>query len=129
MKAFNRRKTPREIRLFLTKGKKLSFTKTETYTRYTGENTTCSDNGVFRYSKGKVHRIIGSAFKIRSLYNEWVTVCKINGVGWRIKHFEDIHSVKIKDLGLIRKDFSNKNFDKNLFKIVSALRAYKKSLI
>lgn len=117
MKAFNKRKLSSEIRLFLTKGQKIHLVKgTPDYQgRQSFKLTT--ENG-----KKAIH---GTAFGIRHFYKEWSRITKTYGVGCRIENFEEIHNLKIKDLKLERIDFSNKNYDKNLFKIVSALRVYK----
>lgn len=108
MKAFNKRKLPREHRLFLTKCKKLSF-------------TTITDSDVIRvYRKDGVKYLQGK--KLGTFYEQFMKLVKENGKNYRIKFIEDRHNVKIEDIGLSRRDFTVKNHDMN--KIYRALERY-----
>lgn len=129
MKAFNSRKLPKEHRLFLKKGKKLSFTICEKYEDSEGVVRNFIENGIIKiYKKDGLTFALGGTFKVRKFYNQYNKLVKSNGKNFRIKHFEERLGTKIENLGLKRSDFSEKRYRKNINKIYKAITEYREGV-
>lgn len=118
MKAFNRRKTCKEHYLFKNKFRKISFTNKD------------GGIGVFRVRKleDNNYTIFGNDFAMRYCFKEIkkILIGSRDGLSITefIKLFEKTHNIKIKNIGLTRKDFSKNDVEKML----SSLKAWKASL-
>lgn len=126
MRAFNKRKLPREHRLFLTRGKELNFTRTERCVYYSNQETTYTESTKIRITKcNKVTYIVSNSFDMRVFYKHYIKLLKMNGKKFRIQHFEELHKIKIEEIGLSSSDFTLKNYDKNITtKFYEALKKY-----
>lgn len=129
MKAFNSRKSPKEHRLFLTKGKKLSFTICEKYNNSDDVVQNIIESAIIKtYKKDGLRFIEGGYLKTRKFYNQYNRLIKANGKNFRIKNIEENFGVKIEDIGLKRSDFSEKRYVNNFDKIFKAITQHKEGV-
>ena len=116
MRAFNARKTCKEHYLFKNKQRKLSLTNKD------------GGKGIFkvkRIGRTSNYVISGNAFAMRYCFQQLNKIL-INAkhgasVGQFIEFIEEIHGIKIQDLGLTRHDFIHKDIKK----MADALNKYK----
>ncbi|WP_349764326.1 hypothetical protein [Fusobacterium sp. SYSU M8D902] len=119
MRAFNARKTYREHYLFKHKFRKLSLINKD------------GGIGVFKVRKleDTNYKIFGNIFAMRYCFKEIkkILIGSRDGLSITefIKRFEKAHNIKIKDIGLTRKDFSKNDIEK----IFNALKINKVSKV
>lgn len=126
MKAYNSRKTSREIYLFRKKFRKLSLSYQQIYTGFNGERKTCVITGVFKVKQNKgSYLILGDSFKMRSCFriiNKIVNnTSNTLSITETIKYLEEGYNIKISELGITRKEFSQKD---NVINIGMKIREY-----
>lgn len=126
MKAYNSRKTPREIYLFRKKFRKLSLSYQQIYTGFNGERKTCVITGVFKVKQNKgSYLIFGDSFKMRSCFriiNKIVNnTSNTLSITQTIKYLEEGYNIKISELGITRKEFFQKD---NVINIGMKIREY-----
>lgn len=106
MRAFNARKTCKEHYLFKNKFGKLSLTNKD------------GGIGVFRVRKleDTNYKIFGDVFAMRYCFKEIKKILTGSrdclSITEFIKRFEKAHNIKIKNIGLTRKDFSKNDMEK-----------------
>ena len=126
MKAYNSRKTPREIYLIKKKFRKLSLSYQQIYTGFNGERKTCVITGVFKVKQNKgSYLIFGDSFKMRSCFriiNKIVNnTSNTLSITQTIKYLEEGYNIKISELGITRKEFFQKD---NVINIGMKIREY-----
>jgi len=117
MKSFNARKLPKEHRLFLLNHGKISLTSK------TGEKQIMK---IIHYNindrDSSKFEITGTWFAFKSCYKELSNIVPLYTISQKVKDFENRFNVKIKEVGLIRKDFAREiNLDK-ISKIIKKIK-------